>query len=109
MDKPRQNIEAEVLDLRCLRPLDTEAIAKTVAKTRHAVVIDEGWQTAGLSAEIMAQIMEQCFWQLDGPVQRVCSEEVPIPYPKHLEYAALPQVEDIVAAVNRALMQPIHS
>ena len=105
----KQNIEAEVLDLRCLRPLDTEAIAKTVAKTRHAVVIDEGWQTAGLSAEIMAQIMEQCFWQLDGPVQRVCSEEVPIPYPKHLEYAALPQVEDIVAAVNRALMQPIHS
>jgi 2-oxoisovalerate dehydrogenase E1 component len=69
-------------------------------KTRRAVIVDEGWRTGSLSAEIMARIMEQGFWSLDGPVARVCSEEVPIPYPAHLEQAAIPQVDKIVAAAR---------
>ncbi len=93
-------IEAEVLDLRVLRPLDEAAILASVGRTRRAVVVDEGWRTGSLAAEISALIMEGAFWQLDAPVGRVCTAEVPIPYPKHLETAALPQVADIVAAVR---------
>lgn len=98
-----EGIEAEVIDLRTLRPLDSDTIARSVARTRRAVVVDEGWRTGGLSAEIMAQIMERCFWDLDAPVGRVCSAEVPIPYPRHLEQAALPQVPAIVAAARATL------
>lgn len=97
------DIEAEVIDLRTLRPLDTDAIVATVAKTRRAVVIDEGWRSVGLSAEISARITEGCFWQLDAPVERVCTAEVPIPYPQHLEQAALPQPAAIVAAAKATL------
>ena len=93
-----QGIEAEVLDLRSLRPLDEPAILASVAKTHRAVIVDEGWRTGSLSAEVSARIMEGAFYDLDAPVQRVCTAEVPIPYPKHLEDAALPQVEGIVAA-----------
>ncbi len=93
-------IEAEVIDLRVLRPLDSESFLASVRKTRRAVVIDEGWRSGSLSAEISARIMEQAFFDLDAPVARVCSEEVPIPYPKHLEDAALPQVDKIVAAAR---------
>jgi len=93
-------IDAEVLDLRVLRPLDTEAILNTVRKTHRAVVVDEGWRTGSLAAEIVAQIAEQAFYDLDAPVRRVCSEEVPMPYAKHLEEAALPQVGKIVEAVR---------
>lgn len=93
-------IEAEVIDLRSLRPLDDAAIMASVARTRRAVVVDEGWRTGSLSAEIAARVQEGCFFQLDAPVGRVCSAEVPVPYPKHLETAALPQVADIVAAVK---------
>ncbi len=96
-------IQAEVLDLRVLRPLDTAAILASVRKTRRAVVIDEGWKTGGLAAEICAQIAEQAFYDLDAPPARVCTEEVPIPYPKHLEDAALPQTPKIVAAVKALL------
>jgi pyruvate dehydrogenase E1 component beta subunit/2-oxoisovalerate dehydrogenase E1 component len=96
----KQGIEAEVIDLRTLRPLDDETILTSVRRTRRAVVIDEGWRTGSLSAEIAARVQEACFWQLDAPVARVCSAEVPVPYPKHLEQAALPQVADIVAAVK---------
>ena len=98
-----ENIDAEVLDLRVLRPLDTEAIVATVRKCHRAVIIDEGWRSGSLSAEIMARIMEQAFFDLDAPVARVCAEEVPIPYARHLEEAALPQPEKIVAAAKAVL------
>lgn len=99
----RDNISAEVLDLRVLRPLDTEAIVASVRKCRRAVVIDEGWRSGSLAAEIMARIMEQAFFDLDAPVARVCAEEVPIPYARHLEEAALPQPEKIIATVKALL------
>jgi pyruvate dehydrogenase E1 component beta subunit len=95
-----EEVDGEVIDLRVLRPLDTETILNSVRKTRHAVVVDEGWKSGSLAAEIMARIMEQAFYDLDAPVARVCREEVPIPYPKHLEEAALPQPEKIVAAAK---------
>ena len=93
-------VSAEVLDLRVLRPLDTEAILASVSATHHAVIIDEGWKTAGISAEIAACIAEQAVWELDAPIRRVCSAEVPIPYARHMEEAALPQVSAIVAAAR---------
>ncbi len=96
-------IEAEVIDLRTLRPLDDAAFVASVAKTHRAVIVDEGWRSGSLSAEISARIMEQAFYELDAPVERVCSAEVPMPYPRHLEEAALPQVDSIAAAVRRAV------
>ena len=93
-------IEAEVVDLRVLRPLDDATIMGSVRRTRRAVIVDEGWRTGSLAGEIMARIVEQAFYDLDAPVARVCSEEVPIPYAKHLEEAALPQVPRIVATVR---------
>jgi len=98
-----EKIEAEVVDLRSLRPLDDKTIMTSVNKTRRAVIIDEGWRTGSLAAEICARIVEQAFWQLDAPVGRVCSEEVPIPYARHLENAAIPQVPKIVAAAKAVL------
>jgi pyruvate dehydrogenase E1 component beta subunit/2-oxoisovalerate dehydrogenase E1 component len=99
----REGIEAEVVDLRVLRPLDDATIMASVGRTRRAIVVDEGWRSGSLSAEVSARIMEQVFWRLDAPVGRVCSAEVPIPYPKHLEDAAIPQVPAIVAAARAAL------
>ncbi|HEY7607883.1 MAG TPA: alpha-ketoacid dehydrogenase subunit beta [Alphaproteobacteria bacterium] len=96
-------IEAEIVDLRTLRPLDDATIMQSVRKTRRAVIVDEGWKTGSLSAEIAARIVEQCFWSLDAPIGRVCTAEVPIPYPKHLEDAALPQPPAIVAAARAAV------
>jgi len=98
-----EGISAEVVDLRVLRPLDETTFLESVRKTRRAVIVDEGWRSGSLSAEISARIMEQAFYDLDAPVARVCSAEVPIPYPKHLEDAALPQPQGIVAAA-RALL-----
>jgi len=98
-------IDAEVIDLRSLRPLDDATIMASVAKTRHAIIIDEGWRSGSLSAEVGMRIVEQAFWALDAPIGRVCSEEVPIPYPRHLENAALPQAPKIVAAAKAALGQ----
>jgi len=95
-----QGVEAEVLDLRTLRPLDETSIVASVSKTRRAVIVDEGWRSGGIAAEISARIMEHAFWSLDAPVARVCSAEVPIPYPRHLEEAALPQVPAILAAAQ---------
>ena len=100
-----EGIDAEVIDLRCLRPLDDATILASLARTRRAVVVDEGWRSGSLSAEISARIMEQGFWHLDAPVGRVCSAEVPVPYPKHLEQAALPQVAGIVAAAKSVMGQ----
>jgi pyruvate/2-oxoglutarate/acetoin dehydrogenase E1 component len=96
----RAGINAEVIDLRTLRPLDDATIIASVSKTHRALIVDEGWKSGSLAAEIMARIMEQAFYELDAPVARVCSVEVPIPYPKHLEDAALPQVANIVAAAE---------
>lgn len=98
-----EGIDAEVIDLRVLRPLDDATILGSVGKTRRAVIIDEGWRSGSLAAEISARIMESVFWELDAPVGRVCTAEVPIPYPKHLEDAALPQVPGIVAAAKTAM------
>ncbi|HXY91484.1 MAG TPA: pyruvate dehydrogenase complex E1 component subunit beta [Acidimicrobiia bacterium] len=98
-----RGIDAEVLDLRVLRPLDTDAILATVARTHRAVVVDEGWRSGSLSAEVSARIVEGAFWELDAPIERVCSAEVPMPYPKHLEDAALPSVASIAAAVERVV------
>jgi pyruvate dehydrogenase E1 component beta subunit len=97
-------ISAEVLDLRVLRPLDEAGIVASVRKCRRAVVVSEGWRSGNLAAEVMARIYEQAFADLLAPVARVCSEEVPIPYARHLEEAALPQVAKIVATV-KALME----
>ncbi|HRA77457.1 MAG TPA: alpha-ketoacid dehydrogenase subunit beta [Burkholderiaceae bacterium] len=99
----RESIDAEVLDLRTLRPLDVDAIVATVAKTRRALVVDEGWKTCSLAAEIVATIVENAFYELDAPIARVCSAEVPIPYPKHLEDAALPSVAGIVDAAREVM------
>ncbi|MFO7572189.1 MAG: alpha-ketoacid dehydrogenase subunit beta [Gaiellaceae bacterium] len=93
-------ISAEVIDLRTLRPLDMETILASLRKTHRLVVVDEGWKTGSLAAEISAQVMEQGFDLLDWPVQRVCTAEVPIPYAKHLEDAALPSSGRVVAAVK---------
>ena len=99
-------ISAEVIDLRVLRPLDDAAVMRSVRKCRRAVVIDEGWRSGSLAAEVMARIVEQAFYDLDAPPARVCSEEVPIPYARHLEEAALPQPHKIVAAVRALLGVP---
>ncbi len=95
-----EGVEAEVIDLRTLRPLDDATIMASVARTHRAVIVDEGWRSGSLSAEISARIMEQAFFDLDAPVQRVCSAEVPMPYPRHLEEAALPQPDDVVEAAR---------
>ena len=97
------SIAAEVLDLRVLRPLDDATILESVARTHRAVVVDEGWRSGGISAELSARIVEGAFWELDAPVARVCTAEVPMPYAAHLEAAALPSVEGIAAAAREAL------
>ena len=96
-------VDAEVIDLRTLRPFDAGTVVESVSKTHRAVIVDEGWRTCSFAAEVSAQIMERAFDALDAPVARVCSEEVPMPYAKHLEDAALPQPEKIVAAVRAIL------
>jgi pyruvate dehydrogenase E1 component beta subunit len=96
-------IAAEVLDLRVLRPLDADTILGSVRRTRRAVIVDEGWRSVSISAEVSARIMEDAFYDLDAPVGRVCTAEVPMPYAKHLEDAALPQVAGIVQAAREAL------
>jgi pyruvate dehydrogenase E1 component beta subunit len=98
-----RDVDAEVVDLRVLRPLDEATILERVARTHRAVVVDEGWRSGGLAAEVVARIMEGAFWELDAPVGRVCSAEVPLPYAAHLETAALPSVERIVAAVEETI------
>jgi pyruvate/2-oxoglutarate/acetoin dehydrogenase E1 component len=98
-----EGIDAEVIDLRVLRPLDDETIVGSVVRTHRAVVVDEGWRSGSLAAEVSARLMEQAFWDLDAPVGRVCSAEVPIPYAKHLEEAAIPQVPAIVAAAREVV------
>lgn len=96
-------IEAEVVDLRILRPLDRDTILNSVKKTHRALVVEEAWSTVNISAEISAIIMENAFYELDAPVQRLGGLEVPMPYAKHLEDAALPQTHDIIERVKKML------
>ena len=98
-----RRIEVEVIDLRTLRPLDMETVVTSLEKTHRMVVVDEGWRTGSLAAEISAQALEQAFDALDAPIARVCSAEVPMPYAKHLEDAALPGADAIVAAAEEVL------
>lgn len=98
-----EGVSAEVVDLRSLRPLDDATIIESVARTHRAVVVDEGWRSVGISGEISARITEQAFYELDAPVGRVCSAEVPLPYPHHLEQAALPDARTVAAAVRAAM------
>jgi len=98
-----EGVEAEVLDLRALRPLDADAVLASVARTHRVVVVDEAWRTGSFAGEIVALIAERGLYELDAPPERVCSVEVPIPYAKHLEDAALPSAEGIAAAARRTL------
>ncbi|MGE3507528.1 MAG: alpha-ketoacid dehydrogenase subunit beta [Vicinamibacterales bacterium] len=102
-DLAADGIEADVIDLRTLRPLDMATVLNSVKRTHRAVVIDEGWKSGSLSAEIVARITEEAFYELDAPPARVCTEEVPIPYPRHLEEAALPQAPAIAAAARELM------
>ena len=95
-----EGISAEVIDLRVLRPLDTGTLLASVERTRRCVIVDEGWRSGSLSAEIAARLAEEAFYELDAPIRRVCGREVPMPYAQHLEEAALPQVADIVTAAR---------
>ena len=99
-----EGVEAEVIDLRVLRPLDMPTVLASVRRTHRVLVVDEGWRTCSLAAEVMARVAEEAFYDLDAPPARVCSEEVPIPYARHMEEAALPLPPKIVAAA-RALRQ----
>ncbi len=93
-------IEAEVIDLRVLRPLDMATVLASVSRTRRVVIVDEGWKSGSLSAEIAARIADEAFFELDAPIRRVCSREVPVPYAAHLEKAVLPQTPAIIAAAR---------
>jgi len=104
-DLAGDGVEAEVVDLRVLRPLDDATIFASVSRTRRCVIVDEGWRSGSLSAEIAARLADELFFELDAPIRRVCTREVPIPYAAHLEEAALPQTADIVATA-RALARP---
>lgn len=103
----KERISAEVVDLRVLRPLDDETILNSVRKTHRAIIIDEGWKSVGLPAELSARITENAFFDLDAPVKRICTQEVPIPYAKHLEDGALPQVPQIVAAAREMVSKNV--
>jgi pyruvate dehydrogenase E1 component beta subunit len=92
----KEGIEAEVIDLRTLRPLDDRTFLDSVARTHRVLIVEEGWRSGSISAEISARIMEGAFYELDAPVGRLCGAEVPMPYARHLEQAALPQVAGIV-------------
>lgn len=101
----KEGIDVEVIDLRTLRPLDNETIFNSVVKTHQVLVVEEGWRSGSLSSEISARITENLFYDLDRPVERLCASEVPMPYSKHMEEAAVPQPETIADAV-RKLVNP---
>jgi pyruvate dehydrogenase E1 component beta subunit len=95
----QEDISAEVIDLRCLRPLDIDTVVESVKKTNRAVIVEDDWRFGGFAGELSAQIMERAFDWLDAPVARVCGKDVPMPYNRNLEFAALPSEEDVVEAV----------
>lgn len=96
-------INAEVIDLRVLRPLDEETFLVSVAKTHRVLIVEDAWRSVSISSEISSRIMEKAFYELDAPVQRLCGVEVPIPYPLHLEDASIPQKNDIVNEVKKMM------
>jgi pyruvate dehydrogenase E1 component beta subunit len=96
-------IDAEVIDLRILRPLDEETFLISVVKTHRALIVEDAWRSVSISSEISSRITEKAFYDLDAPVQRLCGVEVPIPYPSHLEEAAVPQKKDIINAVKKMI------
>lgn len=102
-DLQASGIDTEVLDIRSLRPLDDEAIIASVSKTHRALIVEDAWRSLSVSSEITARIMEKAFYELDAPVARLCGAEVPIPYPKHLEDASIPEKEDIVSVVKKMM------
>ncbi|MFZ9415337.1 MAG: pyruvate dehydrogenase complex E1 component subunit beta [Alphaproteobacteria bacterium] len=99
----KEGIEAEVINLRTIRPLDVETIAASVRKTNRLVSVEEGWPFAGIGSELAAQMMEHCFDHLDAPVKRVCGLDIPLPYAANLEKLSLPQAPDIAAAAKAVL------
>ena len=99
----QEKIRAEVIDLRTLRPLDMETVIASVKKTNRCVIVEDDWRFGGFAGELSAQVMEQAFDYLDAPVARVCSKDVPLPYNRNLEFAALPSEEDVVDAVLQML------
>jgi pyruvate dehydrogenase E1 component beta subunit len=99
----KEGIEAEIVDLRCLRPLDMEPVLQSFQKTNRAVIVEEGWRSFGVGAEVSARIYEEAFDFVDAPIQRVAQKEVPLPYNRTLEQMALPQVEDVIEAVKEVL------
>jgi pyruvate dehydrogenase E1 component beta subunit len=99
----KEGIEAEIIDLRSLRPLDMNPVLDSFKKTNRAVIVEEGWRSYGVGAEIAARIYEQAFDYVDAPIQRVAQKEVPLPYNRNLEQMALPQVEDVIRAVKEVL------
>jgi len=101
----KEGIDAEVIDIRSLRPLDDDAIMASIKKTHRVIIVDEGWKSGSISAEIMARINEQAFYELDAPMGRVCTAEVPLPYAGHLEKAALPQPEKIVVMARQLIKE----
>ena len=99
----QQGIEAEIVDLRSLRPLDMEPVLDSFRRTNRAVIVEEGWRSFGVGAEVSSRLYEQAFDYADAPIQRVAQKEVPLPYNRALEQAALPQAADILAAVRKVL------
>lgn len=99
----KEGIEAEIVDLRTLRPLDMEPVLESFMKTNRAVVVEEGWRSYGVGSEVAARIYEQAFDYVDAPIGRVAQKEVPLPYNRDLEQLALPQVEDVIHAVKEVL------
>ena len=99
----KEGIQAEIIDLRCLRPLDMEPVLESFKKTNRAVVVEEGWRSYGVGSEVASRIYEQAFDYVDAPIKRVAQKEVPLPYNRDLEQMALPQVKDIVQAVKEVL------
>jgi pyruvate dehydrogenase E1 component beta subunit len=99
----KDGVEAEIIDLRSLRPLDMGPVLESFRKTNRAVVVEEGWRSYGVGAEVASRIYEEAFDYVDAPIKRVAQQEVPLPYNRALEQMALPQVEDIVMAVKEVL------
>ncbi len=99
----KEGINIEVVDLRTLRPLDMEPVIESFKKTNRAVIVEEGWRSYGVGAEVAARLYEEAFDYIDAPIKRVAQKEVPLPYNRTLEQMALPQVEDIVKAVKEVL------
>ena len=99
----KDGIEVEIVDLRSLRPLDMEPVLESFKKTNRAVIVEEGWKSFGVGAEVMSRIYEEAFDYVDAPIKRVAQKEVPLPYNRALEQMALPQVDDIISAVREVL------